>query len=252
MNQSPLFKLPASNGVLLTGDVHKGAAEHDDKRWSETLKHAREERLALVLMGDMIENSIVDGRAPGEKLLGQVMWPTEQVKGMIADLEWFAKQGLIVGGIRGNHCARTRRESLLDLMDLICSALRIPYFGVGSYVRFQARMQVYTCAFQHGRSGGKNYWTELDRYLSLYPEAELVAAGHVHVLDHRRVNHIAVDKAGHEIVRTRHQVRTGTMLGYSDYARESGFPPSTIGHPIVRFSPTAHTIDVDIKTLAWT
>ena len=204
----------------------------------------------VYLNGDIIENSQVEGKIPGEMLLGQNMHPTEQVKAAVDIFRPFARKGRIIGVTRGNHEARSRRRAMVDLSAVLAHSLDVPYLGIGGMVRVSAGSEVYPVAIHHGKSGGRNIYTELDRMSGLYPLAELVALGHNHALDARRVQHIGIED-GAEVVRERWQVRTGSYLRYADYAREAVLSPSPLGSPVVEFAAKTHSIDVDVETLRW-
>ncbi len=248
---SPVVKLGRSRRLVIFSDVHIGAEEHVPAAWAEALAWAKDEEATLILAGDILENAIISGSAPGEKLLGQALTPAEQVKEAARDLDWFAKKGRIAGVIRGNHEARSRREALLDLSDLLAYALKAPYWAVGGLIRIVAGGQVYPIGVHHGRSGAKNVWLELDRMFSLYPSAELVSAGHNHHLGHREVAGLVVGPDGKERMTVRHQIRSGSYLGYAEYVRELALPPGKIGSPTILFGAKEHEIKVDVQTLSW-
>lgn len=232
-------------------DIHVGADMHEEKRFDEALRWCIDNDADVFLNGDLVENSIVNGKAPGEMLLSQVSPPTEQIKLFCSKIRPLARRGRIVGVTRGNHEARSRRESLLDLCELIAAHLNVPYLGIGGYVRMRFGGHIYVGGIHHGRSGAKNIWAELDRMSSLYPTADFVALGHNHALGCRRVTSLTMAASGQEIVRQQWQIRTGCYLGFSDYAREMTLSPSIIGSPIVKFGAKKRTVDVDVETLQW-
>lgn len=245
--------IPTHTGktLVIVSDVHVGAVEHAEREFDEALKWALDNGALLLCNGDLADNSIASGKAPGEKLLGQSLWPTEQAKIVTEKLKPFAKKGRLIGLTRGNHEARTRREALFDLCEFIAYTLEVPYLGVGGYLRFNAGSQSYTIAVQHGRSGAANPFHELDRMTRLYPQAELVALGHNHHLTARCVYGLGVGKEGTESLRPTWQLRTGSFLQFADYVREMVLTPQRIGCPIVRFGDKKHEIDVDTRTLSW-
>jgi hypothetical protein len=240
-----------TNTLVIISDVHVGANEHAEREFDEALRWVKDEGVLLLANGDLADNAIVSGKAPGEKLLGQAMWPTEQAKILASKLKPFAKKGKLVGIVRGNHEARSRREALFDLCEFIAYAIEAPYLGVGGYLRFNSGSQAYTVAVQHGRSGAANGFFELDKMHRLYPRAELLALGHNHHLASRRIYGLDVGKNGTETLREVWQVRTGSFLRYSDYVREAVLTPQRMGCPIIRFDPKEHRISVDLDTLSW-
>ena len=237
--------------LVIISDVHVGAEEHAEREFDEALRWVKDEGALLLANGDLADNSIASGKAPGEKLLGQKLWPTEQAKIVCEKLKPFAKKGKLIGIVRGNHEARTRREALFDLCEFSAYTLEVPYLGVGGYHRFNAGSQQYTIAVQHGRSGAANGFTECERMMKLYPQAELVALGHNHHLASRKVYGIGLAKDGTEELREVWQCRTGSFLRYAEYVREMVLTPQRMGCPIVRFDPKQHEIKVDIDTLSW-
>lgn len=237
--------------MVILSDVHVGAEHHDERRFDEALRWCQEHDAAVFLNGDLLENAIASGKAPGEMLMEQHLSPTEQVLEFCKRIKPFAKRGRIVGVTRGNHEARSRRESMLDLCELIAAHLDVPYHRVGGYVRVKAGEQVYRGAIHHGKSGAANIWLELDKLARIYPDADFVAAGHNHQLAAREVYSLTLGPDGQERVQRRWQVRTGTYLRYADYARESALAPGAVGSPVLRFSPKERRIEVDTRTLAW-
>lgn len=237
--------------MVILSDVHVGAEHHDERRFDEALRWCHEHDAAVFLNGDLLENAIASGKAPGEMLLEQRLTPTEQVREFCKKIARLAKRGRIVGVTRGNHEARSRREAMLDVCELIAAHLDVPYHRVGGYIRLKHGARVYRGAIHHGRSGAANIWLELDKLARIYPEADFVAAGHNHQLAAREVFSLALGPDGQERVQGRWQIRTGTYLRYADYARESALAPGRVGSPVLRFSPKEHRIDVDLGTLAW-
>ena len=251
MSSVPFHTLTKSRALVVYSDVHIGAVEHAEKEFDEALRWGRENDALILLNGDICDVSIASGKAPGEKLLGQDKWPTEQAKIACDKFRPFAKRGRVVGITRGNHEARTRREALFDLCEFLAYTLEVPYLGVGGYLRFNAGSQSYIIAVQHGRSGAANPFHELDRMMRLYPLAELVALGHNHHLTARCAYGLGVAKDGTESLQSTWQVRTGSFLRYADYVREMVLSPQRIGCPIIRFGDKQHEIEVDTKTLSW-
>ena len=84
----------------------------------------------------------------------------------------------------------------------------------------------------------------------MYEDAEAIFLGHNHHLGYEVDYHLSIDD-GSEVVRSRHMVRTGTFLGYPDYAREKGYAPRAQGCPIVTLDAKTHLIEIDVETLRW-
>jgi len=245
------YRLPKSGVMVIFSDVHVGAEHHDERAFDEALRWCADQDAAIFLNGDLIENAIVSGKAPGEMILEQTSSPAAQVKEFCSKIARFAKKGRIIGVTRGNHEARSRREAMLDLCELIAAHLEVPYLRIGGYVRLVTGNQMYMGGIQHGRSGAQNIWLELDKLVRIYPEAEFVACGHNHALAAKEVYGLRIGPDGREQVTTRWQIRTGTYLGYADYAREAALAPGKVGSPVLRFDGKKHHMDVDVRTLSW-
>lgn len=247
-------KLPClgkSGEIVTISDSHIGADSFDEPHFLDTVGYVKKNKTKLVLNGDIIENSIVSGGAPGEKLLEQKMIPTEQLKYAVDLFKPLAKNGQILCVTRGNHEARSRREAMVDLSDILAHSLNVRYLGHGGIFRVNHGSQVYTCAFHHGSGFSTNTWRELDRMMAVYPQADIVAAGHDHNFCTRDVTSIELDSKQEEYIRVVHQVRTGTYLKYADYARGRILTPTPTGSPIAKFDANTHKIIVDVNTLRW-
>lgn len=248
----PKYQIPKSQKLVIFSDVHDGAEHHDTEAWKEALRWCKDSDAAIFLNGDLMNNASTNGKNAGEKLLEQISHPHQQVKSLVSALKPFAKRGRIVGITRGNHEAWSRRESMIDLCEIIAEMLEVPYLRLGGYIQFQSGPHLYTGGIQHGRSSSKNIWGELDRLMKdVYTEADFVAAGHNHALDARMISRLSI-KDGFEGVEPRWQIRTGTYLGYADYARELALAPSALGSPVITFSSgKQRSMDVCVKTLRW-
>ena len=250
----PITKLGRTGRVVIFSDVHIGAIEHDERRFDEALAEAWEMEAHLIMNGDIAENAVLaeGDKSAADKLMGQALCPMEQVRVAADKFGRFAKAGRIIGSTRGNHEARSRRSSLLDLSEILAELLDVPYLGIGGLIRLTVPRgrRTFHLAAHHGTSGAKNIWLELDRLSALYPSADVVVAGHNHALDARRLLSIVLDDAGRERHREVWQVRTGTFLGFAEYARAMGLRPGRVGCPVVTFHQSGE-VRVDTETLSW-
>lgn len=253
--QIPTIQL-GSNGLLcIASDIHIGADEHAAEQWQHTLNYCVENKIRLVLNGDILENAIISGSSPGEKLLTQASWPTAQVIEAIDCLVPLAKKGLIAGVTRGNHDARTRREGLLDLCQIIAHVLpgNVPYWGIGGLCKVVVGKagKPYWGVIQHGKRSGANPWSEVERCFALFPKAQFAALGHNHYFGYKVIWSIGPDDSDMESLHPRVAIRTGSYLGRSDYIRELIVPPCPLGSPILKFHKDGSNMSVDVETLSW-
>ena len=245
------FDLKKSNKVVFFSDVHIGADDFREDNFLYAINKIKKEKLYCSLGGDIVENSIIEGKAAGEKLLAQATSPTEQMLYAMDKLGPLAKNGQILWALQGNHEARTRREALLDISAILAGHLGVPYLGIGGMIQIKAGKQTYVGAVQHGARSIKNRWQELDNMVSMYPDADFVTLGHDHNLDARYIAKFVFDGDNQKKHRKILQVRTGTYLGYADYARNMLYPPSFTGSPILTFEKNEHRVVADVQTLCW-
>lgn len=238
----------------MLSDIHIGADDFDEGCFKETLRYCKDSGAMISLGGDIVENSIIEGKAPGDKLLEQKEKPTDQMIYAMNAFKPFARAKKVLWCLLGNHEARSRRESLIDLSALLAEYLEIPYLGIGGMVQIVSGSQVYWGAVQHGHASGSNTWAELEKMSKIYRQAEFVALGHDHQLTARSVGFIGVEEHGKEYLETVKsvlQIRTGTYLRYANYARQLLCPPTSVGSPIVRFCSKRRQIIADVTTLNW-
>lgn len=251
-DNSRLYELGKTNELVMISDAHAGADDFCEKSFIETIKYIQSSDARLALNGDIIENATAGDKSPGSKLLDQAWRPTEQFKWVRSKLLPLAKAGKILWVIEGNHEQRSKRQALIDLSEILADSLDVPYLLHGGMVRLIAGREKYDGAVQHGTSGGKNVYMELDRMCAMYPSAEFVALGHNHQLCHRAVGSVALDKrTNREVFKECHQIRTGTYLSYANYARLMLVSPTKIGSPIIKFGPKKHKIHVDCEKLSY-
>jgi hypothetical protein len=94
--------------------------------------------------------------------------------------------------------------------------------------------------------GGKI--NRLVRYMRIFPQADLVAMGHVHECVAYRKPHLFrsdLDADEHETL----GLITGTYLrtytvGHSGYGERAGYDPTPIGHPVVTIVPETLALSV--------
>lgn len=199
-------------------------------------------------MGDGAEH--VTPHKGGAQLAEQVMPPTEQYK-YLANLLGRIK-GQCVGGVTGNHEQRAMIDAYVDPVELMFNGwgLLDRYFGVGGCYQIKVRNRVFNVTIFHGRrnSATNVYHEHLLRWRA-FPRSDVIIIGHTHALGHYPNVYLKLNPdTGKEEAATVEFVRSGTYLGYADYARENAYPPGRIGSPVIWFSEEG--IEVDDKTLA--
>lgn len=196
--------------------------------WIDEIK--REGHL-VILMGDLTENALTSSVG---SVYEQVLPPKAQIDGITQLLEPIKDQ--IIGGVGGNHGARTVRAVGIDPDELICYNLGVQYFGKTCAGRIQVGAAHWKIVAHHGAGGGGLLGSKLnviaEKMTKVYPLADLYLCGHTHadVAGSDRRPEISVStRGGVQVVHhTRHFSGTGSLLSYTgSYAEDKLLPPAS-------------------------
>ena len=207
--------------VYFLGDIHLGSNFCDLDSLHKTIDEIRKNKYAhVILMGDLIECGII-GRFG---LWDQSSTPMQQVNDIVTLFTPIKDK--IDFSIGGNHEARIFRETSIDISQIIAEKLNCQYIGIGGIINKYGPCIV---AF-HGTANSTSPELELRRAYLKYPEADIIALGHVHQLYAKQF--LSYDKNGKEHLC--YWIRTGGFLKQPDYAQIKFFPETQIGCPMVR------------------
>lgn len=234
--------------VLFIGDVHVGHPQSHVDKATEMINYCINNGIYIMVMGDMLEAGLTT--SVGDTVYHQKLNPQEQMETVIDLLEPAAAKGLIIGYLTGNHEARIKKTTSIDVSKIICKTLKVPYLGYAAWNIWYVGNQSYTVYTHHGASGSRFIHTKLKAAIDLshYFWADVVAMGHVHDVDSTVIERQHVDKVTKSVQVTKsYIVLTGHYLGYDkSYAQEKGFPPAKLGSPKALFNGTLK--DVHITT----
>lgn len=184
----------------------------------------------VMLMGDLTENAIV-GSVGG--VMEQTMPPQEQVMKVCELLDPIKDQ--IIGGVGGNHGARTVKVAGLNPDEIICYNLGCDYFGAIAVGRIKVGENTdWRIMVHHGAGGGSLLGSKLnviaERMPKVVPIADLYLAGHTHAdvagSDTRPT--IALNGGSVKVVNfRRHFSGTGSLLDYDGYPEHMLLPPAS-------------------------
>jgi predicted phosphodiesterase len=184
--------------VILTGDLHIGAGTVDVE---EILRVKERYWLAkpIILMGDLVDAGLNRGMQFDNKLNPDTQ--IEELKKVLKGLD--VRTALI-----GNHEQRFFREAGINIYKL----LELPQ---------KHEFSIDGCDFyvSHGKSAARNPLTEFTKFYE-FVDADIIALGHNHVLGSWNVW-----RGGRRVV----LCRTGSFIGYADYALENGYAPTIKG-----------------------
>jgi len=128
-----------------------GTDFYDEKKAKEIRKYIQEENAVWVGMGDMAECST--RRSVGAGIYQQVIIPKEQIKYLREFLKPIANK--CIGMVNGNHEDRIFKDDGVDILDIICYELEIPYCGCEIFGSIVKEKKAYTFYGVHSRMGNK-------------------------------------------------------------------------------------------------
>jgi hypothetical protein len=214
--------------LYLLHDIHKGSAQHDERKWNEVKREilAQPNRYAL-FVGDAMENA-----TPGSKsdMFTQTIPPHEQK-------EWFTEQlidlaGRTIGVTDGNHEKNrsTKMAGLYPLYDC-CVMAGIkeryrPHFlvcdiGVGTSAKDPKKQIRYVGCCIHKAKDLKAYSTA-----DALDGIDFFVYGHDHdPKDHPRAKLVYDAKNKKLTTKSVEVINSGAFLTYGGYAADSAYRP---------------------------
>lgn len=184
--------------VILAGDFHIGSGTAS----VEEIMRVKERYWLgkpVLLMGDLVDAGLNRGMQFDNKLNPDIQ--IEELKKVLKGLD--VRTALI-----GNHEHRFFKEAGINIYKL----LELPQIH---------ELTIDGCSFyvSHGKSSARNPLTEFTKFFD-FVDADIIALGHNHVLMAHNVW-----RGGRRVV----LCRTGSFIGYADYARENGYAPTIKG-----------------------
>jgi len=219
--------------IMPMGDIHLGHPNCDVGLLKEKIEMCLKKNIYVIGMGDMIEASLRD--SVGDGIYFQKLNPKEQIDEIIRLFYPLANKGLLLGIHLGNHENRITKTTSLDVVDMICNALNVPYLGHSALHEIKVGNQIYTIFSTHGSSGARLATSKLKAASDLfrYISADIVLHGHLHSLDHLTSIYFEVVN-GKGIEKERHVIVTGSFLSYvGSYAEQMNLPPAKLGTALI-------------------
>jgi UDP-2,3-diacylglucosamine pyrophosphatase LpxH len=230
--------------ITFWGDVHLGHPACDLEKAKHNLQFAIDHRINILLMGDLLE--CATRSSVGDGVYQQKLNPQDQMDEMIEILRPAVDAGLVIGSHGGNHEYRTQKDTGIDVMKIICKALKIPYLGSACWNLLRVGMQKYTIYSLHGASGSRYFYTKLKALSDIAHNfrADVLAMGHTHELAVEAITEQYVDLRGRTVKETKkYLVLTGSYLKYDDtYAQAHGYPMGKTGSPTIKLEMDKHRI----------
>lgn len=165
----------------------------------------------------------------------------------------------IIGGIIGNHSYRLVNYADVNMMQMFCMALKIPYLGFSSVIRFKIGkrkdgnrfLQNYLVYAHHSCGGGDSIGSKLNRASKLQEVVEGVDAylvAHNHALAAAPMDIFYPSLQGKKVEKKkRWYISCGGYIDYADsYAEMKMMAPTHLGSPRIRFDSNKHDIHVNL------
>ncbi len=235
--------------VVFFGDLHYGAPTCLLDKAQATLDYCLKNHIYVHLQGDMIECGLTN--SVGDSVYMQKLNPQQQMDDVIDMLRPLAEAGLITGFHLGNHEARIMKTTSIDVAKIMCGILGVSYLHAACWNMFTVGKQKYSIYSLHGASGSRFIYTKLKAITDLshyFPDASLVAMGHVHELSSVAIERQRVNMRNKTIEhRKQYLLLTGSYLGYHlSYGQALGYPPVKIGSPKVTFFANRNDIHISL------
>jgi len=168
----------------------------------------------------------------------------EQYNLIEAAFKPLANRGKIIGLHSGNHETWITQSSGIQVIDLLCRSLNVPYLGPGCDTTIFVNKQKYVFYSQHGSSNARLKYTKLGAVVNATKDifAEVFLYGHVH--------QIGAQKGGKRLsgkqIKT-YYVLTGHFLNWEgSYAQAFGMDVCPSGAVQIKLFANRHDIHVSV------
>jgi hypothetical protein len=233
--------------IMPIGDSHVGAPTCDLDLFVKTLKDCLDRKIYVLGMGDIMECGLRN--SVGDSVYQQTMNPHDQLEALVYFFKPLAEAGLLLGMHIGNHESRIAKETSLDIMELACTMLRVPYLGYATMHNWKVGRETYTAYSCHGSSGARLPYSKIKAALDLfrYVQTEIALMGHLHSLNHMTATYFVSNKKGEVVEMQRHAIITGSFLQYrGSYAEMKNLPPERNGTALISLYGKSHEIYVSL------
>ena len=237
-------------------DIHVGNPFFDEKGFRTFLetKILANPRARFVVNGDVGECVIIGSKG---EIYEQTMSPYKQGKYAAKLLEPVAAQCLAVTS--GNHDARPKGATSMDITADLADALHVPYKSEGILLRlaFRApRLGVrgpdasYVAYFTHGWAGGRTPGSQVNMFVELgkIVVADIYALGHTHNqwthYDEITIPDLA---RGRMVQQKRYYAMSGSWLRYGGYSQVKGYRQVPMGCPEIRLGMIKKAVSLTIS-----
>lgn len=225
--------------VAIFSDTHIGAFIDAERLERDIALIANTPDMYCVFLGDALDNFKAQGKTANGLYGTAIPSPKDQFE--IARMVFAPLKGKCLAFLEGNHDAWDYKAAGIARIPDLADSIDAPFVSeAGASIKISVGNETYQMNVKHQWKGtsvinksnlGRRFWEE-------YPEwsnADLVATGHLHQLDHHQTM-----KRGEPV----HLIQVGTYKVGDHYAEALGFK-STYGMAVATFDPTDHRVRVD-------
>jgi len=223
--------------IIALGDIHLGSPQSKVLEVAKLIEKS-DDKTYFIFVGDVIDNAIIDSVS---NVYEQTQSPQKALSGF-AELLKLTK-GRTLAVVSGNHEERTRRRVGVDLLEVVCSDLSVPYendifaldvsVGNGKSGRGSAGRSSYSIVIGHGytaarTTGGKI--TANGRIIDVISNADIYITGHTHQPSIVKTSRFEIDSRNKKLMRREmYLITIPAWLGYEKYAARKFMHPGALG-----------------------
>ena len=231
--------------IVPIGDIHVGAPEGqcDWKKLVKELNYILETPDTYMIgMGDFMDCAKRMGGGPN--IFMSSLSPQEQYNLIEKAFKPLADAGKILGLHCGNHEEWITRETGMQVVDLLCRSLGVPFLGYACDITLHVGKQTYLGYSQHGTSSAKLKHTKLGAAINSTKDifADFFLYAHTH--------QIGVQKGGKRIngnqIKCYYILCGHFLLWEGSYAQMFGMDIGPSGCPQIKLFIDRHDIHVSV------
>lgn len=227
--------------VYPLGDLHKGSAKHQGRRWRQWVDYlVSEPDRSLLNTGDNFNSAIIGSKSD---VYDEVMRVGEAKRELREELRPLAEQGRVDLMMPGNHEDRiTRAVGDCPVWD-VAEFLGIPYVRASALLVYRIGDQEYELYVRHGTGNGQSLATLQKSAFTI--SADVYVTGHTHRQAVTADDYFYRD-GGVCSRRHRYFVNSGSFIGLENYAAQRGYAPTRIGAPRIFLDGRRHDVHVSL------
>lgn len=229
--------------LLIAGCFHIGAKSADMEMAHAYVNFIREHDGFCILLADNHECAVP---RKAWMMFEQNLTPQEQLDYSVELFQPIKRN--IKGAVTGNHAWRAYHDAGIEMDKEMMARLGIlhHYFGFQGYIEIPYGTQNYRVVFAHGTTSGKNVFSNCDKLNVSYPNADIYAASHNHLLA-STTKQTWQYSGGKLNLKQYYHISTGSLLNYPLYAGQALYQPQVKGFAIAWLHPDKYQVDVDIS-----